>query len=118
MQVGADRINAQNVLTLPAIPDAVSSRPKARLPFFRIFLDSTPKSGVLSMPFRPGRRGVRVVTTRGAGCGGCDGVVRTSDVDRPRAELRRLAVVVRVRGLSRTLKSCGPGIPMLMPSGR
>ena len=45
------------------------------IPFFRIFLDSSPKSGVLSAPFRPGRRGVRVVTTRGAGCGGCDGVV-------------------------------------------
>lgn len=110
MQIGADRIDAQNDPTLPAIP----IRRKDHIPFFRIPLDSNPKSGVLSAPFRPGRRGVRVVTTRGAGCGGCDGVVRTSDVDRSRTALRRLAGVVRVRGLSRTLKSCGPDIPTLM----
>jgi len=86
----------------------------SQIPVFRIYLDFTPKSGVISAPFRPSRRGVRVVTIRGAGCDGCDGVVTTSDVDRSRPVLRRLAVVVRVRGLSRTLKSCGPGIPMLM----
>jgi len=88
-----------------------SVRPSGEKFLFRFFVNCD-----LVVPTRLMQRGVRVVTTRGAGCGGRDDVVTTSDVDRPCAG----AAVVRRRGAgarsSRTAKSCGPDTPTLVSS--
>ena len=89
--------------------------PKCIFRFSEFFLTHPPNQ--VSYPPRSVPAGGAYASSRHAGR---DAVAATASSDERRrpASCRAAAACRRcaVRGLSRTLKSCGPGIPMLMPS--